>query len=407
MDMSPEEQLDALTAGATDVAGGEELLDKLKQGRPLRIKFGADPSAPDLHLGHSVPLRKLKRFQELGHQVVFIIGDYTGRIGDPSGRTKTRPILSDEEIQHNAATYVEQVGKILDVSQAEIVYNSEWFGDMNAADLLALTSHYTVARMLERDDFALRIREGIAISMLEMLYPLIQGYDSVAVKADVEIGGTDQLFNLLVGRDIMRAYGMTPQAVMTWPLLVGTDGRQKMSKSLGNYIGITEPPGEMFGKLMSIPDELMPQYYELLLGKTPSEVQQLQEAIQSGQLHPREAKADLAEAVVAMYHSPEAAEQARAEFDRVFAGRQLPTEIPHLTLSLKDLPGGTIGTVELVLAAGFAESKAEARRLIRQKAVSINDEIVTDEMAQLEVKTGDILRVGKRRFARIIISDEE
>ncbi len=405
--MTPEEQLDLLSRGAIDVVVPDELLAKLKEGRPLRIKYGADPSAPDLHLGHSVPLRRLKQFQELGHQVIFIIGDYTGRIGDPSGRTKTRPILSEEEIKRNAATYVEQVGKILDVEQAQIVYNSQWFGQMNASELLSLASHYTVARMLERDDFALRIREGIPISILEMLYPLIQGYDSVAVEADVEIGGSDQLFNFLVGRDIMRAYGLTPQAVMTWPLLVGTDGQQKMSKSLGNYIGITEPPGEMFGKLMSIPDELMPQYYELLLAKTPSEVQQLQEAIQSGQRHPREAKADMAEAVATMYHNADAAEEARAEFDRVFAGRQLPTEIPHLTLSPKDLPGGTIGTVELVLAAGFAESKGEARRLIRQGAVSINDEVVSDEMAQLEVATGDILRVGKRRFARIILSDEE
>ena len=402
--MSPEEQLDALTAGATDVAGGEELLDKLKQGRPLRIKFGADPSAPDLHLGHSVPLRKLKRFQELGHQVVFIIGDYTGRIGDPSGRTKTRPILSDEEIQHNAATYVEQVGKILDVSQAEIVYNSKWFGDMNAADLLALTSHYTVARMLERDDFALRIREGIAISVLEMLYPLIQGYDSVAVKADVEIGGTDQLFNLLVGRDIMRAYGMTPQAVMTWPLLVGTDGREKMSKSLGNYIGITEPPGEMFGKLMSIPDELLPQYHGLLLEKTPEEVKHLQAALESGELHSRQSKADLAEAVVTMYHSPEAAPLSREEFDRVFAEGKLPSEIPELPLSPAALSDGKIWIVQLVVQAGFADSNAHARRFIRQKAVSINDEPVTDEMGQVKVATGDVLRVGKRRFAKIMFT---
>ncbi len=405
--MTPEEQLDLLSRGATDVVVPDELLSKLKEGQPLRIKYGADPSAPDLHLGHSVPLRRLKQFQELGHQVIFIIGDYTGRIGDPSGRTKTRPMLTEKEIEHNAATYVEQVGNILDVDKVEIVYNSQWFGQMNASDLLALASHYTVARMLERDDFALRMNKGMPISILETLYPLIQGYDSVAMEADVEIGGSDQLFNFLVGRDIMRAYGLTPQVVMTWPLLVGTDGQQKMSKSLGNYIGITEPPGEMFGKLMSIPDELMPQYYELLLEKTPSEVQQLQEAIQSGQLHPREAKADLAEAVAAMYHDADAAEEARAEFDQVFAERQLPTEIPHLTLSLKDLPGRTIGTVELVLAAGFADSKGEARRLIRQGAVSINDEVVSDEMAQLEVATGDILRVGKRRFARIIISDEE
>jgi len=405
--MTPEEQLDLLSRGATDVVVPDELLAKLKEGRPLRIKYGADPSAPDLHLGHSVPLGKLRRFQELGHQVIFIIGDYTGRIGDPSGRTKTRPILSEEEIKRNAATYVEQVGKILDVEQAQIVYNSQWFGQMNASELLSLASHYTVARMLERDDFALRIREGIPISILEMLYPLIQAYDSVAVEADVEIGGTDQLFNLLVGRDIMRAYGLTPQVVMTWPLLVGTDGHQKMSKSLGNYIGITEPPGAMFGKLMSIPDELMPQYYELLLEKTPNEVEQLQEVIQSGELHPRDAKADLAEAVATMYHDADAAEEARAEFDRVFAERKLPSEMPDLRLATEDLADGKMWVVELVVTTGLADSNGEARRLIRQGAVSINDEAVTDEMAQVQVATGDIVRVGKRRFARIIISDEE
>ncbi len=403
--MTPEEQLEILTAGATHVVVAEELLAKLKEGQPLRIKYGADPSAPDLHLGHSVPIRRLKQFQELGHKVIFIIGDYTGRIGDPSGRTKTRPMLSDEEIKRNAATYVEQVGKILDVEEAEIVYNSQWYAEMKAADLLSLASHYTVARMLERDDFALRVREGIPISMVEMLYPLIQAYDSVAVQADVEIGGSAQLFNFLVGRDIMRAYSLTPQVVMTWPLLVGTDGHQKMSKSLGNYIGITEPPGEMFGKLMSIPDELMPQYYELLLDKTPAEVAQLQQAIQSGQLHPRQAKADLAEVVASTYHSPEAAQLARAEFDDVFAQGKLPTEMPELVLGPQDLAAGKIWIVKLIVTAGCAETNAEARRLVRQGAVRLNDEALTEESAEIEVKTGDILRVGKRRFAKIIMSE--
>jgi len=403
--MTSEEQLQILIKGATNVVVREELLAKLNEGRPLRIKYGADPSAPDLHLGHSVPLRRLKQFQELGHQVVFIIGDYTGRIGDPSGRTKTRPILSEEEIKHNAATYVEQVDKILDVDQAEIVYNSQWFAEMNAADLLTLASHYTVARMLERDDFTLRIDEGIPISILEMLYPLIQAYDSVAVQADVEIGGSDQLFNLLVGRDIMRAYGMTPQLVLTWPLLVGTDGHQKMSKSLGNYIGITEPPGEMFGKLMSIPDELMPQYHELLLDMTSAEVAQIQQAMEAGELHPRQVKADLAEVVVSMYHSPQAAAAARAEFDRVFAEQQLPSEIPELFLAPEHLSEGKIWLVKLIVTPGFAESNSQARRLIRDGAVSINDEILTDETAQVAVNTGDILRVGKRRFAKIILSE--
>lgn len=423
MSMTPEEQLEILIKGAINVVVAEELLAKLKEGRPLRIKYGADPSAPDLHLGHSVPLRKLKRFQELGHQVIFIIGDYTGRIGDPSGRTKTRPMLSEEEIKRNAATYVEQVGEILDVEEVEIVYNSQWFAEMNAADLLSLASHYTVARMLERDDFALRIDGGIPISILEMLYPLIQGYDSVAVEADVEIGGSDQLFNLLVGRDIMRAYGMTPQVVLTWPLLVGTDGQQKMSKSLGNYIGITEPPGEMFGKLMSIPDELMPQYHDLLLEPPglfredpsidPAHIfAEIERRIQK---EPRNFKADLAEAIVTRYHSAEAARKAREEFDLVFSSSSSSAYVSfsssssssarELRISASELIDGRISIIDLIMRPEFAGSKAEARRLIRQGAVSINDAPVTDEMAQVKVATGDVLRVGKRRFAKLVVSE--
>ncbi len=305
--MDPEQQLELLTPNCVDLITQEQLLEKLKQDRPLRIKYGADPSAPDLHLGHSIPLRKLKQFQDLGHQVIFIIGDFTGRIGDPSGRTKTRPILSDEQIKANGATYVEQVGQILDTDRCKIVYNSSWFTDMTTTELLNLASQYSVARMLERDDFALRLGNEIPITVLELLYPLIQAYDSVAVKADVELGGTDQLFNFLVGRDIMRSYDLKPQVVMTLPLLVGTDGKQKMSKSLGNYVGITEEPGEMFGKLMSIPDQTILEYYWLLLGKAERELDNLDRALGRGILHPRDVKADLAEAVVAMYHSQDAA----------------------------------------------------------------------------------------------------
>ncbi len=399
--MKPEQQLELLAPNCVDLFTREQLLDKLDEGRPLRIKYGADPSAPDLHLGHSIPLRKLKQFQNLGHQVIFIIGDFTGRIGDPSGRTKTRPMLSDEEIQANAQTYVEQVGQILDTDHCEIVYNSSWFSDMTTTELLDLASQYSVARMLERDDFALRLKNEVSITVLELLYPLIQAYDSVAVKADVELGGTDQLFNFLVGRDIMRSYGQEPQVVMTLPLLVGTDGKQKMSKSLGNYVGITEQPGEMFGKLMSIPDQVMPDYYRLLLEKPPAEVQKLQEALDSGSLHPRSAKADLAEAVVAMYHSQDAATHASKEFDRVFAAGEQPSEMPELPVSAGARE--SVSIVDLVLDAEFAASRAEARRLVRQKAVSINDEVITDEMAEVEVASGDVLRVGKRRFARIQI----
>ncbi len=399
--MVPEEQLHILTQGAVDVVDEKELLAKLRQDRPLRIKYGADPSAPDLHLGHSVPLRRLRKFQDLGHQIVFIIGDFTGRIGDPSGRSKTRPILSEEQIKANAQTYAEQVGRILDVSRAEIHYNSEWFGPMLASDLLALASHYTIARILERDDFHRRIIGGIPISMLETMYPLVQAYDSAAIRADVEIGGTDQTFNFLVGRDIMRAYGQEPQVVMTWPLLVGLDGTEKMSKSLGNYVGIAEPPGEMFGKLMSIPDDLMPQYHRLLLHYSDEQVAELEASIASGTLHPREAKARLAEALTAQYHDAAAGCKARAEFDRVFSEGLLPSEMPGVAVTAEDLAAGGMRIVALVARAGFAPSNSEARRLVQQGAVTLGGTSVRDVNAQVTPQDGDVLQVGKRRFARV------
>ncbi len=414
--MSPEEQLELLTANCVDLISPDQLLEKLKEGRPLRIKYGADPSAPDLHLGHSIPLRRLRQFQDLGHQVIFIIGDFTGRVGDPSGRTKTRPILTDEQIKANAATYVEQVGNILDTERCEIVYNSSWFAEMTTAELLTLASQYSVARMLERDDFALRLKNELPITVLELLYPLIQGYDSVAVEADVEIGGTDQLFNFLVGRHIMRAYGLEPQVVLTLPLLVGTDGKQKMSKSLGNYVGITEPPGEMFGKLMSISDEVMFNeygYHETLL-HSGNPVAHLPADVPADGIfeylsnlpepeHPRDIKADLAQAIVEEYHGAVAARAAREEFDRVFARGERPSDMPELTIPATDLQEGHIWIIDLVMRAELAASKSEARRLIHQKGISINDEVITDEMAQVEVNTGDVLRVGRRRFARIEI----
>lgn len=401
--MTPKQQLEILTRGAVDVVSREELLEKLRRGKPLRIKYGADPSAPDLHLGHSVPLWRLRRFQDLGHTIVFIIGDFTGRIGDPSGRSRTRPMLSEEEVRANAATYAAQVGKILDISRCEIVYNSEWFSKMGAEGLLRLAAHYTVARMLERDDFAKRMTAEAPIAIVELLYPLIQAYDSVMVRADVEIGGTDQLFNMLVGRDIMRAYDMEPQVVMTWPLLVGTDGHEKMSKSLGNYIGVTDPPNEMFGKLMSIPDDLLPQYLELLVEMPPDEIAQLQEEMAAGAVNPRDVKDDMARRIVALYHGQEAARQASEEFRRVFSQRELPSEMPEIAVSAEELAGGKIWLVRLITTAGFAPSNSEARRLIRQGAVSINDVTITDENAEVEVRTGDVLRVGKRRFGRVIL----
>ncbi len=402
--MTPEQQLDLLTGDAILVETRDDLLAKLKKGRPLRIKYGADPSAPDLHLGHSVPIRKLRRFQEMGHQIVFIIGDFTARIGDPSGRSKTRPMLSPEQIDENARTYAEQVDRILDVNRCEIRYNSEWLGTLGSAGLFELASHYTVARMLERDDFAKRLAEESPISMVELFYPLIQAYDSVAIEADVEIGGSDQTFNFLMARDIMRAYGLEPQVVMTWDLLVGTDGREKMSKSLGNYIGIAESPEEMYGKLMSIPDEAMGQYHRLLLDFTQVQEQELIADIGGGRRHPREAKSALAQEVVASYHSVEAAQHAAAEFDRVFAQGQLPSELEEVSIPAERLdPDGKIRIVDLIVVAGFASSNGEARRFIRQGAVRLNSELLTDETLSLSPRDGEILQVGKRRIVKIVV----
>ena len=369
--MTPEQQLEILCGNAVDVISREELLAKLRQ------------------------------FQDLGHQVVFIIGDFTGCIGDPSGKSKTRPVLDEETVKRNAQTYANQVGQILDVSKCEVRYNSEWFSQMSAADMLALASHYTVAQMLERDDFAKRMANQTPISLLEMMYPLVQGYDSVMVRADVEIGGTDQTFNFLVGRVLMRAYGQEPQVVMTWPLLVGLDGHDKMSKSLGNYVGITDSPDDMFGKLMSIPDDLMPNYYRLLLGYDETAAQGLAADIAAGKLHPRRAKADLARAIIARYHDAAAAEAAEAEFDRIFAQKQVPTGMPEVVVPPAQTSDGKIGIVHLVVLAGHAESNGEARRLVRQGAVTINGERVADENAEVAVHDGDVLQVGKRRFVRV------
>lgn len=399
--MRPEEHLEHLVGDASEVHSREELLAKLKLDRPLRIKYGADPSAPDLHLGHSVPMQRLRRFQDLGHTVIFIIGDFTGRIGDPSGRSKTRPMLSEEEIEGNAETFARQAGKILDIDACEIRYNSEWLEPLGSDGIIKLAARYTVARMLERDDFATRMESETPISIVEFLYPLVQGYDSVAVEADVEVGGSDQLFNFLVGRDIMRAYGMQPQVAATWALLVGTDGTEKMSKSLGNYVGITEPPGEMFGKLMSIPDDVLPQYYALLTDEGFEGARRIDEQMQSGELHPMEAKKRLARAIVARYHDAQAAEEAQSEFEQVFSRGELPSDIPEVELRAADLEDGRVWIVRLVRACGSASSNSEARRLIRQGAVRLNDRKIEDETANVEVQDGDVLQVGRRTFANI------
>ena len=402
--MTPEEQLALLVGDAIVVETQDELLEKLKLGRPLRIKYGADPSAPDLHLGHSVPIRKLRRFQELGHHIIFIIGDFTARIGDPSGRSKTRPMLSPEQIETNAETYAAQVGQILDIEKCEIVYNSQWLAPLGSAGLFELASHYTLARMLERDDFAKRLAAETPISIVELLYPLIQAYDSVAIKSDVELGGTDQTFNFLMARDIMRAYDLPPQVVMTWDLLVGTDGHDKMSKSLGNYIGITDAPNDMYGKLMSIPDDAMGQYYRLLLDKTPAEEAQLLADIAAGKLHPKQAKSELAKQVVGSYHGTAAADTAMAEFERVFAAGQLPSDLAEVTVPADCLDAdGSIWVIDLILAAQFASSKAEARRLVRQGGVRLNQQTVADETARIALHGGEVLQVGKRRVAKLML----
>ena len=402
--MTPEEQLALLVGDAIVVETQDELLEKLKLGRPLRIKYGADPSAPDLHLGHRVPIRKLRRFQELGHHIIFIIGDFTARIGDPSGRSKTRPMLSPEQIETNAETYAAQVGQILDIEKCEIVYNSQWLAPLGSAGLFELASHYTLARMLERDDFAKRLAAETPISIVELLYPLIQAYDSVAIKSDVELGGTDQTFNFLMARDIMRAYDLPPQVVMTWDLLVGTDGHDKMSKSLGNYIGITDAPNDMYGKLMSIPDDAMGQYYRLLLDKTPTEEAQLLADIAAGKLHPKQAKSELAKQVVGSYHGTAAADTAMAEFERVFAAGQLPSDLAEVTVPADCLDAdGSIWVIDLILAAQFASSKAEARRLVRQGGVRLNQQTVADETARIALHGGEVLQVGKRRVAKLML----
>jgi tyrosyl-tRNA synthetase len=404
---TPEEQLAEVTRGAVDLVTREDLLARLKHsydtGVPLRVKAGFDPTKPDLHLGHTVPLTRLARFQSFGHTVIFLIGDFTTRIGDPTGRSVTRPALTDAEIEANSTTYQEQVFRILDRERTEVRFNNEWFGKMSAADMIRLAAKYPVARMLERDDFHKRFKEGRSISIHEFLYPLAQGYDSVALKADVELGGTDQIFNLLVGRDLQKDYGQKPQVVMTGPILEGLDARwdpaagkvvgDKMSKSLGNYVGISEAPEEMFGKLMSITDEVMWRYYELLSTKPLAELQ----ALRTG--HPRTAKVELARELVGRYHGPAAAEAAVAHFEQVIVRKERPDEVEERDVAL---PAGaaTVLLANVIAETGLAASKSEARRLIAQGGVQVNGERATDAAASLPAGDHE-LKVGKRRFLRV------
>ena len=397
-----EKQLEIIKKGVLEIISKEELLKKLKEERPLIVKAGFDPTAPDLHLGHTVLLQKLRTFQQLGHTVFFIIGDFTAMIGDPSGRDQTRPPLTKEQVLENAKTYKDQVFKVLDPEKTVVVFNSEWLGKMTAEDLIKLTAKYTVARMLEREDFKKRFKENIPISMHEFIYPLLQAYDSVAIKADVELGGSDQRFNLLIGRDIQKEYGIeSPQVAILLPLLVGTDGVKKMSKSYGNYIGITEPPEEMFGKIMSISDELMWQYWELLTDLTVEEINKLKEDVQKGILHPMEVKKQLGMYIVERFHSKENAIKAREHFEKVHSKKEIPEDIPVFKAS-------EIGTetelFEIIFNLKLAETKAEAKRLIKQGGVKVNGEKITDPMFKPDLTKELIIQVGKRKFAKIIPS---
>jgi len=394
-----EEQLSAISRGAVEIISEDELRAKLGSGRPLRVKYGADPSTADLHLGHSVPLRKLRQFQELGHQVVFIIGDFTGRIGDPSGRSTTRPQLSPGEVRANAKTYAEQAGKILDMGKVEVRYNSEWCDKLSFHEALQIASRSTVARMLERDDFAKRYAEGRPIGIHELFYPIIQGYDSVVVKADVEIGGTDQKFNMLAGRDVQRDFGQEQQVVMTLPLLEGTDGKQKMSKSLGNYIGLTDSPEDKFGKAMSIPDELIIKYLELTTDVPHEVVVEMADAMQAGE-NPMLFKRRLAGELVKIYDGEAAAARADQHFDALFVQRSKEAlegaDLPEFVLPAEISGQEGIPVLHLLTASGLCKTRSGARRMIRQGAVTLDGVSVDDEGSSLSLVDGAVLKVGRR-----------
>ncbi len=401
--LPPEEQLARLRRGAVEIISEEDLLAKLRRGRPLRVKLGLDPSAPDLHLGTALVLRKMRQFQDLGHEAIIVIGDFTAMIGDPTGKKQARPMLSAEDVAANAQTYRDQYSLILDPQRTRVVFNSQWLGAMSFADVIRLASRATVARIMERDDFTTRLRSGVPIHLHELLYPLCQGQDSVALEADVELGGTDQKFNNLMGRELQREVGQEPQVVLLTPLLPGLDGVEKMSKSLGNAIGITEPPAEMFGKAMSIPDALMPMYFEYATEVPMAEVETITRGLADGSLHPRDAKRRLARAIVEVWHGPRAAESAEAEFERVFVEKELPGEVPEAVISADDAPGGRITINKLLVVTGLAESNREARRLVSQGGVTVDGERLHDIDAVVAVRPGLTVRVGRRRVIRLTI----
>lgn len=399
---SVNEQMDIIRRGAVEIIPEDELVQKIersiKTGKPLNIKLGCDPSRPDLHIGHSVVLRKLAQFQQLGHQAILIIGDFTGMIGDPSGRNSTRPALTLEQTRINGESYFQQASKILDKDKTKIVYNSEWLGKMTFEDVIKLASKYTVARMLERDDFTKRYKAGEPISIHEFLYPLAQAMDSVAIQSDVELGGTDQKFNLLVGRDIQREYGVEPQVILTMPLLVGTDGVEKMSKSYDNYIGISDPPEQIFGRTMSIPDSLIYPYFELATNVSNERLKEIKTALENDSTNPRDLKRELARTLVAMYYDEESAIRAQEEFDKIFIKKEIPDEIDEFNIEDKS----EINILDLLLLVNFAPSKGEAKRLVQQGGVSIDGEKISDVHQNIKIKSGMILKVGKRKFLKLI-----
>jgi len=400
--------IELLERGTEEIIPRDEFLKKIekseKENKPLIIKAGFDPTAPDIHLGHTVLLRKMKHFQDMGHTVVFLIGDFTGMIGDPSGKSETRKRLTKEEVLENAETYKKQVFKILDKEKTVVEFNSRWCTPMTFADVLDLTSRYNVARMLERDDFSNRYRNQKPISILEFMYPLVQGYDSVALKADVELGGTDQKFNLLVGRDLQREYGQEPQVIMTLPLLVGLDGVQKMSKSLNNYIGINETPRDIFGKVMSISDDLMFLYYELVTDLPMEEVKSLKKGMSDGSLHPRSVKVKLAKEICAQFYSRDTADEAEAEFNKIFVQKDVPDEIEEYAVPESELKDGKIWIIKLLVLAGMSKTNGEARRLIQGGGVTLDGERIVDQELEvaLPIAGEGILKVGKRRFVKIV-----
>lgn len=402
--LSAEEQLHIIASGVDSIVPKEDLLKKLKRGEPLNIKLGVDPTAPDIHIGHAVPLRKLRQFQDLGHRVTLIIGDGTALIGDPSGRNSTRPQLTREQINANAQTYVDQAFKILDKEKTDLVHNADWILDLKMEDILGLLSKFTVARILERDDFSNRYHSNQPISLHEFIYPVMQAYDSVVIKADVELGGRDQLFNLLAGRELMEKMGMEPQVALTLPLLEGTDGVQKMSKSYGNYIGLTDEPSDMFGKVMSIPDELMVKYFRLASTMPVDEVDRIEEGLKNDELHPNKIKRQLARNIVAAYYDEQTAADAEGQFDQVFKNHEVPDDIPECSVDLTPNDEGKVYLAKLLAEADLASGTGEARRLIDGGGVKINGETVPAKQYNVDPSAlvGATLQVGKRKFVKLV-----